>query len=168
MTVKNVCFRFGLVLLCALFLVGASRPRPQKSPPSWFWGCWVVKSVLPTNGISGLSPRREEAMIGRRIEFSRLYARSGKIVVHSPKYSVTTLSNREFFDTINYVSLDQIGVHAPFITNVRLSLPMDMSDLDFPGNDVYLRKKDIVIVVEGDYFLAERAKLNDKACRCTR
>lgn len=105
-------------------------------------------------------------MIGRRIEFSRHSARSGKIVIHSPKYSANTLSNKEFFEAVNYVSLKQIGVQAPFVTNVQVSLPMNLSDLDFPGNDVYLRKNDIVIVVEGDYFLAERAGPGDPACRC--
>jgi len=168
MTAKNIRLRLMLVVLSSTFLVGASRSRPQKSPPSWFWGCWVVKMVLPTNGISGLSPKQEKAMIGKRIEFTRLYARSGKVVIHSPKYSVKTLSNKEFFDAENYVSLNQIGIRTPSVINIRLRLPINLSDLAFAGNDVYLRKKDIVIVVEGDYFLAERAGLGDPACRCNK
>jgi hypothetical protein len=159
-------FRGACLLILSLLVVGAGKPMPQNSPPKWFWGCWVVKRLLPVTDASGLSPKQEEAIIGKRLVFNPTCARSGGTVVHSPKYSVKVLSNREFFKKGYYIPLSQIGVHESSVTEVEVGLPSNLSDLDFPGNNVYLREKDIIIEVEGDYFAAEKAKPSDTACKC--
>lgn len=154
------------LLLLSVLLLGAAKPVPPNSPPSWFWGCWTVTKLLPVTDASGLSPKQEKAIIGKRIVFSPTCARSGRTVVKSPAYSVKVVSDRDFFRLGYYVELSQIGVRARQVTEIQVTLPDNLSDLDFPGNYVYLREKDIVIAVEGDYFLAERAKPGDAACTC--
>lgn len=159
-------FRGVCLLIFSLFLVGAAKPMPQKSPPKWLWGCWVVKKMLPVTDASGLSPKQVDAIIGRRLVLGPACARSGGTVIRSPKYRLRVLSNREFFKDGYYIPLSQIGVHKSSVTEVKVHLPSNLSDLDFPGNNAYLRKEDIVIEVEGDYFVAERATPGDTACKC--
>ena len=86
-------------------------------------------------------------------------------MIHSPIYSVKILSARDFFK-LGYFPLSQIGIHEQQVTEVGLILPDNLSDLDFRGETVFLRKKDIVINVENQSFLAERAKPDDPACAC--
>jgi hypothetical protein len=74
------------------------------------------------------------------------------------------LSDRDFF-ALGYVALDRIGVQKKHVVRIQLVKPV-LSDLDFPGNNVFLRKADIVVDVENDLFLAERAEPNDVACTC--
>lgn len=154
------------LLVLSLLLLGAAKPVPPKSPPGWFWGCWTVTKLLPVTDASGLSAKQEDAIIGKQLVFTPTCARSGRTVVKSPAYSTKIVSDRDFFRLGYYVELSQIGVHAKQVTEVDVALPSNLSDLDFPGNNVYLREKDIVIEVEGDYFVAERAKPSDPACRC--
>jgi uncharacterized protein YecT (DUF1311 family) len=152
-----------LVLNVAL-LTGANSESPPTSPPQWFWGCWVVKKLLPTSGVSGLSKEQVNALIGRRLVFGKSCARSGNAVAQSPVYSTSVLSDRDFF-SLGYASLAQIGVKDNKVVRVQLTKP-EFSDLDFAGNDVFLRENDVVIEVENDYFVAERAKSEDAACTC--
>jgi hypothetical protein len=165
MSLLTTRIRSAPLLLILVLLLGAASPAPPKAPPDWFWGCWTVKKLLPVTDSSGLSPKQEEAIIGRKLVFAPRCARSGRIAVQSPKYSVKILSARDFFK-LGYFPLSQIGVRKSYVAEVDLALPGNLSDLDFPGNNVYLREKDIVIEVEGDYFIAERATPNDPACRC--
>lgn len=158
-------FRSVCLLILLLLPIGVANPVPQQSPPSWFWGCWTVTKLLPVTDSSGLSPRQEDAILGKRLVFGSTCARSGHAVVKSPTYSTKIVSERDFFK-LGYFPLDQIGIHAKQITNVEITLPNNMSNLNFPGNHVYLREKDIVIEVEGDYFVAERAKPGDPTCKC--
>jgi hypothetical protein len=159
----GVCRAF--VVLFVFVLLVAAAPMSEESPPSWFWGCWVVTKSLPTAGISGISEKQADGIIGTRITFTPTCARSGRSVVHSPKYSVRVLSARDFFKR-GYFPLSQIGMHKQQVTEVQLTLPDNLSDLDFPGSQVYLRTKDIVINVENQSFLAVRAKPGDPACKC--
>lgn len=145
-------------------LLPGTRPTRPTSPPAWFWGCWVVKKPLPVTAVVGIGPKEEKAIIGTRIVFTPTCARSGKTVIESPAYKVTGLSAEEFWDLGRY-PLSQIGIRAPRVTQVSLDLPNGMSDLDFPGNYVYLRKKDIVIDVENVAFLAVKA--GGPACTCS-
>jgi hypothetical protein len=124
----------------------------------------VTKS-LPTDGISGISQQEADAIVGTRIMFAPTCARSGRAVIHSPKYSVMILSAGDFFK-LGYFPLSQIGIHEQQVAEVRLTLPDNLSDLDFPGSEAYLRGKDIVINVENHSFLAVRAKPGDAACTC--
>jgi hypothetical protein len=153
------------LLVLSFLLGGIARPTPATSPPQWFWGCWVVTKVLPTSGTSGISPEQEKAIIGTRVIFTPTCARSGRTVLKLPKYSVKVLSARDFFK-LGYFPLAQIGVKKQYVTQIELVLPENLSDLDFPGNEVYLREKDIVINVENDSFLAEKAKQEDQGCVC--
>ena len=155
-------FCAGLLLLPGLFL-GAAEAAPVASPPHWFWGCWVVTTDLPTSGISGLSQKQVNTIIGTRLVFMPSYARSGHTAIQSPKYSVNIQTKQQFFGG-SYISLNQIGVHKKQVTEVIVNLPLNLSDLNFPGYDVYLRNKDIVIVVENVFFSAGRAKPGDAAC----
>ncbi len=149
-----------------LAFLATATPMAKLSPPSWFWGCWLVTKSLPTAGVSGLSQKQVDAIIGTRIRFSPAYARSGCAVIRSPKYSVTVLSAREFFK-LGYFPLSQIGVHGQQVTEVQIHLPVNMSDMKFPGSRVYLRRKDIIINVENQSFLAVRAKTGE-ACGCVK
>ena len=155
----------GFIWIFAFVLFATASPRLAQSPPSWFWGCWVVTKSLPTAGISGISQKQADAIIGTRILFAPTCARSGRTIIQSPKYSVKTLSARDFFK-LGYFPLSQIGIHEQQVTQVALTLPDNLSDLDFPGSEVYLREKDIVINVENHSFLAVRAKPGDAACAC--
>lgn len=154
-------------LVFCLPLAGVGGGTPQKPPPKWFWGCWVVTKSLPTSGSFGISQKQADAIIGTRIMFTPTCARSGRTVIQSPKYSVKTLSALDFFK-LGYFPLSQIGIGGRQVTEVALSLPGNLSDLDFPGSEVYLRDKDkdIVINVENQSFLAVRAKPGDGACTC--
>jgi uncharacterized protein YecT (DUF1311 family) len=152
-----------LVFTVALSTV-ANSESPPISPPQWFWGCWVVKKLLPTSGVSGLSKEQVNALVGRRVVFGKSCARSGDAVAQSPVYSTSVLSDRDFF-SLGYASLAQIGVKDNKVVRVQLTKP-EFSDLDFAGNDVFLRENDLVIEVENDYFVAERAKSEDAACTC--
>jgi len=152
-----------LVFTIALSTV-ANSESPPTSPPQWFWGCWVVKKLLPTSGVSGLSKEQVNALVGKRLVFGKSCARSGDAVAQSPVYSTSVLSDRDFF-SIGYASLAQIGVKDNKVVRVQLTKP-ELSDLDFAGNDVFLRENDLVIEVENDYFVAERAKSEDAACTC--
>jgi len=158
--VRGVC-----ILTLCLLVAGASPWAPRTAPPAWFWGCWRVKRLIPVTDISGLSPAQVKALIGERLCFGRARACSGRTVIRSPRYSVRVLSNREFFEGY-YIPLSQIGVHSRTVTEVQVALPPDLSDLDFPGSEVYLREKDIVIAVEGDFFEAQKAKSARYGCAC--
>ena len=157
-----------LRLMTLVLLVGAAHGISSPRLPKWFWGCWTVKKDLYVRDISGLAPKLSKAMIGRRIVFQPAYARSGSEIIRSPQYGVEVLSNRQFFEDGSYVNLDEIGVHSHHVIHISVVLPYLMSDVDFPGSEIYLRKqhKDIVFVVEGEYFLAERAAPNDTKCSC--
>jgi uncharacterized protein YecT (DUF1311 family) len=153
-----------MLVFTVAFLTAANSESPPTSPPQWFWGCWVVKKLLPTSGVSGLSQEQVHALIGRRLVFGKSCARSGDTVAQSPVYSTSVLSDRDFF-SLGYASLEQIGVKDKKVVRVQLTKP-EFSDLDFAGNDVFLRENDLVIQVENDYFVAERAKSDDAACTC--
>ena len=84
--------------------------------------------------------------------------------MQAPAYNAKVLSSREFFE-LNYVSLKQIGIEANQVTEVDL-LKAGVSDLDFYGTEVFMRQKDIVINVEGTFFVAERTKDGDASCKC--
>jgi hypothetical protein len=151
----------GMLLL---LLMGAAKLMPAASPPRSFWGCWVVTKMLPTPGLSGLSQKQVNGILGTRLVFTPSCARSGRTVARSPEYSTTVLSDRDFFKLGN-VSLRQIGVATQQVTRVGLVKP-ELSDLVFLGDYVFLRSEDIVLEVEGDFFVAERAKAGDAACVC--
>ena len=151
----------GMLLL---LLMGAAKLMPAASPPRSFWGCWVVTKMLPMPGLSGLSQKQVNGILGTRLVFTPSCARSGRTVARSPEYSTTVLSDRDFFKLGN-VSLRQIGVATQQVTRVGLVKP-ELSDLVFLGDYVFLRSEDIVIEVEGDFFVAERAKPGDAACAC--
>lgn len=85
--------------------------------------------------------------------------------MQSPKYSGNVLSAQYFFG-LGYFPLSQIGIHEQEVTRVELALPRSPSDLDFRGDEIYQREKDIVIVVENDARLAERAKPGNPECKC--
>ena len=157
--------RYAFLAIFAFVLLAPARTRVAPSPPSWFWGCWVVKKSLPTAGISGLSQKRAEAIIGTRIIFTPDCARSGSTVIHSPKYSVKVLSARAFFE-LGYFPLNQIGINDQQVTEVEVAIPDSLSDLDFAGSAVFLRKHDLVINVENHSFLAEKAKPGAAGCAC--
>lgn len=164
LTSKVYIFCFTCWILIFVLFTTAG-PMPPQSPPSLFWGCWVVTRRLPTNGVSGLSKEQAHSMIGKRIMFTPTCATSGRRVISSPKYSVKVLSAREFFE-LGHFPLSQIGIREQEVTEVELTLPDNLSDLDFAGSDVFLREKDMVIIVENDSFLVERAKPKDAACAC--
>jgi hypothetical protein len=84
--------------------------------------------------------------------------------VSSPAYSIGVLSEREFFE-LGYIPLSQIGIHQKKVTQVRLVNP-ELSNIEFVGADIFLRKTDIVIEVENDYFVAKRMKPDDSVCNC--
>ena len=154
--------RFMLVtIICPLAVSG--QTKELKNPPSWFWGCWVVSKPLPTPGVSGLSPEQVRAIFGSRIIYQHKYARSGHTVAPSPEYTASLLSGQDFL-SLGYVRLSQIGIEGDDVTRIQLVKP-EFSDLEFPGNDVFLRKDDIVINVENTYFIAHRAKSEDVACK---
>lgn len=149
---------FG-ILLFALFAT-----QKLEQPPSTLWGCWTITKMLPTAGVSGLSPERVKAIIGTRLVLTPSCARSGRTVVSSPAYSTSVLSDREFFE-LGYIPLSQIGIHQKRVTRVRLLNP-ELSNIDFVGTDVFLRKTDIVIEVENDYFVAKRLGPAPRAEAC--
>ena len=155
--------RVCLVILTA-FLWSAAGNTPTASPPSWFWGCWIVTKALPTTGISGLSQEQVDTIIGTRLVFTPSCARSGRTVASSPEYSTRVLSDREFFEFCHF-ALSQIGVSEKQVTEVTLVKP-ELPTSDFLANYVFLRKTDIVIEAEGVYFAAKRAKPGDPACTC--
>jgi hypothetical protein len=160
----------SVCLLCALTLaasgLGVPKPPSTEPLPDWFWGCWVVKRDLEVKDIFGLSPRQEKRILGKRIVFTPTCARWRRVVLSPPKYSVKVESAEHFFRHGTYNDLDEIGVSGDHVTEVELDLPGNLSDLDFPGAYMYLRKKDIVLVVEGVYLLAEKAKVGDPKCGC--
>lgn len=168
MTTRLLRSRDASILMALVLSISITVPASPKVPPKWLWGCWVVTKLLPVTDASALSQEQEKAMIGRRIVFGPSCARSGQTIVKSPAYSTKTVSREDFFRLGYYVELTQIGVHAKQVTEVDLALPDNLSDLDFPGNMTFLREKDIVIVVEGDYFVAEKAKPGDPGCKCER
>ena len=147
--------------ICSLPLSG--QTKELQNPPSWFWGCWVVSKPLPTPGVSGLSPEQVRAIVGTRIVYQAEYARSAHRVAPSPAYTATLLNGEDFL-SLGFVRLNQIGIEGNRVTRVQLIKP-EFSDLEFPGNDVFLRKTDIVIDVENTYFVAHRAKAQDSGCK---
>jgi hypothetical protein len=154
--------QFMLVMIICPFAL-SGQTKEIANPPSWFWGCWVVSKPLPTPGISGISPDQVKAIIGARIVYQPKHARSGHRVAPSPEYTVTVLSGQDFL-SLGYVRLNQIGIDGDKVTRIQLINPQ-LSDLEFPGNDVFLRKADIVIEVENTYFAARRAKVQDVGCK---
>jgi len=160
--VRKACVT--LALLGSATLLCAQR-APQKSPPPWFWGCWVVKKDIASR-ISGLSQKQVDAVIGTHVFFSPACARSGGQSIKSPVYSVSAVSEDDFFRLGYHVNLAEIGVRGRSVTRVEVRLPDNLSDMDFPAADVYLREGDIVIEVEGVYLVAERAKPGDARCAC--
>lgn len=160
---RSIC---GAVVgtLVLVFTASASA-MPPPAIPSWFWGCWVVTKSLPTAGISGISQKQANSIVGTLIVFSPTFARSGHTIVHAPKYSVKILSARDFFK-LGYFSLGDIGIHASKVTEIDVALPKNMSDMDFYASQVFLRNGEIVINVENASFLAVRAKPVDTDCTC--
>jgi len=154
-----------LALALASSLLAAPNSTHKESPPAWFWGCWIVKKALPISGVVGISPKQEKAIIGTRIMFAPTCARWRGTVLKSPKYSVKVLSADKFFD-IERLPLSEIGVRGEHVTEVEVDLPGTLSDLDFIGAYTYLRNRDIVLEVEGDCLLAEKAKPGDPKCEC--
>lgn len=165
MSARASVVRGACILTVCLLVAGASPWAPRNAPPAWFWGCWRVKRLIPVTDISGLSPAQVKALIGERLFFGRACACSGRTLIRSPRYSVRVLSNREFFAGY-YIPLTQIGVHSRTVTEVQVALPPNLSDLDFPGSDVYLRARDIVIAVEGDFFEAQKTTSGAHGCAC--
>ena len=153
---------FVLVMLSCPFAL-SGQTKELESPPSWFWGCWVVSKPLPTPGVSGISLEQMRAIIGTRIVYQQKYARSGNKIAPSPGYTATVLSGQDFL-ALGYVRLSQIGIEENKVARIQLVKP-ELSDLEFPGNDVFLRKSDLVIAVENSYFVARRAKASDLGCK---
>lgn len=164
----------GMMAGCSL----TARAQPSgtgttKLIPAWFWGCWVVKRELPVpTAVVGISAGKAKSIIGTRLVFAPSWARSGRIVVRPASYSLTVLSSWQFLKkhhgSASVITLRQIGVRSGYVTEVQVAPPEGLSDLDFVASDLYLRKrqKDIVIDVEGDTFVAEKAKPGDPACTC--
>lgn len=152
------------MLMIIIFPISLSgQTKELENPPSWFWGCWIVSKPLPTPGVSGLSPEQVRAIVGTRIIYQPKFAQSGHKVAPSPIYAATVLSDQDFL-SLGYVRLSQIGINRDKVTRIQLIKP-ELSDLEFPGNDVFLRKTDIVIEVENSYFVAQRAIAKDLGCK---
>lgn len=164
------------ILTLAFPLYGAHRSggtTPSQVIPKWFWGCWVVKKELPVpTAIVGVSTERAKSIIGTRMVFAPSCVRSGGTVVRPASYSVTVLTSWEFLrehhGSGSEITLHQIGVRSGHVAKVQVAPPEGMSDLDFVASDCYLRerRKDIVIEVEGDTFIAKKAKAADPQCAC--
>lgn len=158
-TYIHKCYACFGILAFAVFT--AAMPTP---PPDSILGCWVVTKLLPTPGISGLSQKQADAIVGTRLVLTPTCASSGHVLVRSPEYSTKVLSDRDFFK-LGYVSLSQIGVTEQKVTQVTL-VNQNMPDIGFLGHNMFLRTSDIVIEVENDYFVAKRAKMGGSACTC--
>ncbi len=155
--VWNVRWGIFVFTLLATTRPALSKPPSNKSPPAWFWGCWQVTKSIPTEGIFGVSFKKEKSIIGARLVFSPRYASCGRVVLRAPKYSVSLLSAREFFKLSTF-PLNQIGVWKPYVVQIVVDIPNNLSDLDFYGTDIYLRKNDFVINVENESFLVKRTR----------
>ena len=147
--------------------VRAAQPSSVESLPKWFWGCWIVKKELPLAPTAGIPPKLEKSVIGTGITFAPGRASWHGTVLMSPRYRVKVLSSDEFFN-LNRFSLSEMGVKRGRVTEVTVDLPDHLSDEDFVGADSYLRErqKDIIIDIEEDTFVAEKAKPGDAACGC--
>lgn len=157
----RICLYSFLLLWC-----GEAYASARLSPPNWFWGCWVVTKVLPTSAIIGIGPEKEKSILGTHVAYAPDYARAGNAVIHSPQYTVDRLSQRQFFDFGHY-PLSDIGIHKKHVLMVSISLPSDMSDLNFIGATVFLRDHDLVLNVENDTFLAVRVKNEAALAQCS-
>ncbi len=170
-TAATLCF---LILTVALPLCGApqsGQAGTTKLIPKWFWGCWVVKRELPVpTAVVGVSEAKGRSIIGTRMVFTPTWVRSGRAIANPASYSVAVLSSRDFLmqhhGSASEITLRQIGIRSGQVTEVQVAPPEGLSDLDFVASDCYLResKKDIVIDVEEDTFVAEKAKAGDPAC----
>ena len=155
----------ALLVLGSPLLVATGAPTPS-SPPDWFWGCWTVERLLPTSGVHGISQEQADAIIGRHIVFGRTCVRSGEVVLAGPEYSVSLLTELQFFEG-GRATLKQLGINADKVILVHLTKPQRQFT-PFPGDYVYLREKDVVIEVENTYFLAKRARPDVGECTCGR
>jgi hypothetical protein len=135
-------------------------------PMTTLWGCWKVKRALPTTNIAALSQKEVDRIVGTRIFYSESCAKSGRILLRSPRYETTTLSEREFFGYA-YIPLKQLEITGPTVTMVTLSGAEDLRS-PFVGSTVFLQGKSPVIEFEGVFFELEKAKSGKDKCNCVK
>jgi hypothetical protein len=163
---KRASLNFGLPLFLLFLSFVAVAKGSDVASPSYIYGRWVVRRLLPTNGISA-GPRELNAVIGAVAVYSASRvqvrfpatqnARLENFVVEHPKYRFHLASADEFFrDT--YLSPRDIGILREYVEIIEIR-NADGSDVIKPATLLYVRDKNhLVTIWDGGFFEMVRQK----------
>ncbi len=148
---KAAASTFGLFF--AVLCLSAAQPTnlaTSARPPASVCGRWVVKRVLRTANVQ-TSPTSLEKYLGVRALYSSSEMRFGEDGIRHPLYSVSRLSDVEFFRK-STVPLTQLGIRAKSVVVVEVRDSAG-KDVVRPGTELFVRSgSEIITTWDGGYF----------------
>jgi hypothetical protein len=146
-----------LKILCAALSVTmaqATELNATSNPPTSVCGRWVVKQLLLTTNVQ-TSPASLRKYLGYTAEYSASEMRFGKSVIPHPSYSISRLSESEFFSQ-NTIPLSQLGISDKAVDEIVVKDSAG-KDVVRPGADLFVRNRDQLITQwDGGYFVLVR------------
>ena len=153
--------RAVLTPLFLALMVTARAQNTQSDAASVIRGTWVIKSIYLTQNVEGPSPTEQKKLVGAEIVYSdRILKSCGQSVpiasIHQHRVDAADfLANTQ-------VRFTEVDINAASVTEVVLNNRQVGSCFEafpLPGQDVYLKSKDeLVIDFEGVFYRVVRKK----------
>jgi hypothetical protein len=146
--------------LLALISIAHSQ-KPQSDAASVIRGTWVIRSIYRTQNIEGPSPAEQKQLIGSKIVYSDRSLESCGQWVPIASIDEHSVDSDDFLASTR-VRFSEVEIDARTVTEVVLNNRQAgtcFKAFPLPGQDVYLKSKDeILIDFEGVFYRAVRKK----------
>jgi hypothetical protein len=160
------------VVLAIAALCSAAEP----DIPPQLRGKWLVKRELPTSTISCWGEEEVKTLIGTEIEYGADSFRWRDKLTSRPTVKVSRVSAKRFQlensgqgANSSQVSFRELGVGAPYLTQVELEHPpaaITEATGEIPGDRVFLKDANMIVFsVCNVYFEARRVSTKSRSLR---
>ncbi|HEY3706591.1 MAG TPA: hypothetical protein VGL22_16130 [Terracidiphilus sp.] len=159
----KLTFRNRVALTFSLlpFMVNARAQNAQIDAASAIRGTWIIKSIYRTQNVEGPDPNEQKKLVGSEIAYDDRSLNSCGQSVPITSIDRHPVDSAQFLANTQ-VRFTEVGIHAATVMEVVLNnrqAGMCFKAFRLPGQDVYLKSKDeIVIAFEGVFYRVVRKK----------
>lgn len=138
----------------AISATPAPVPPPiQESvePSETFYGSWQIDATITTLPVSSLSVEDLESRLGVILTYEETLCTAGDIILDSPDYQQSKLSDEQFAYDYSGLTLVDIGMSSGEVSAISIENSSDIGNVFFIKDDTTL-----IIYYEGAFFAAIR------------